>query len=138
MRIDSGRREFLHRWPLRRWNFLRKGNTILHESKTIDFPRSLGYYPATADTERIKLNFPVVIIVPEGGRSRELHPIIRILSFPVYYLVHVQLSTEDVELAVEVLQHLDHHERRGCRTYRSETDDVAEEHGHVVVGLRFY
>lgn len=47
------------------------------------------------------------------------------------------MSTVSVELVVQTLQHIDDHERCGCATDRSETDDIAEQHGHFIVRFRF-
>ena len=54
---------------------------------------------------------------------------------PRSYLVDVELAAEEVELRVEALQHVDHHDGRGRGADGREAHDVAEEHGHVVVGL---
>lgn len=52
------------------------------------------------------------------------------------HLINIDLAAEDVELAVEVLQHIYHHHGRRRRAYRGKSNDVAEKHRHVFVGLR--
>lgn len=54
----------------------------------------------------------------------------------VTHLVYVQLSAISVELVVQALQHVDDHERRGGAADGREADNVAEQHGHLVVRFR--
>jgi len=46
------------------------------------------------------------------------------------------MAAVSVELVVQALQHVDHHERRGGAADGREADDVAEQHGHLVVRFR--
>ena len=53
------------------------------------------------------------------------------------HLVNVEIPAKDVELRVERLQQADDLHGRGRSANGRETDQVAEEHRHVVVALRF-
>ncbi len=52
------------------------------------------------------------------------------------YLVNIQMSTEGIELCVEVLEHVDDHHGRGSGTNGGEPYNITEEHCHVLVRLR--
>lgn len=47
------------------------------------------------------------------------------------------MSTVSVELVVQGLQHVDDHEWRGGAADGREANDVAEQHGHLVMRFRF-
>jgi len=53
------------------------------------------------------------------------------------HLVYVQMSAVSIKFVIQALQHVDDHERRGGTADRRETDDVAEQHGHLVVRFGF-
>lgn len=47
------------------------------------------------------------------------------------------MSAVSIELVVQGLQHVNNHEWCGCAADGRESDDVTEQHGHLVMRFRF-
>ena len=79
--------------------------------------------------------FPPVRVTRKRRSSQLKKPLSRHKSMA--HLVDVQLAAKDVELSVKRLQQRDDVHRRGSGAHCRETNQVAEQHRHVVMILGF-